>query len=368
LGIQNDAAKGRSKRSKVRQVSVNALTIGDVLGKTIFSSSGRVLLGKGVKLSPLYIARLRDMGISILYVEDDRFNDVIIEEVISEEHHREAMGVLEKSTRAVRLGKNLDGFELKRVINNIVEEILFKKDILVSMMDMRSLDNQMFAHSVNVCVLATVLGKAMLLDREKLDTLAVGAILHDIGKVQLDPKLISRGTNLTPEEGELLKTHTTLGFEDLRKRKDLSLVIAHIAFQHHEHMNGTGYPRQLKEGEIHPLSQIVAIADLYDKFTSDYSGVKRMMPYEACEILMGLAGTLYPLEMVRLFLKNIAAYPTGVTVRLNTQEIGVVVDQNLSMPARPVVRVFDESEFGSNAMKEYNMVEKRTIFIQEVLG
>ena len=352
----------------MRQVGVNSLTIGDILGKTIFSSSGRVLLGKGVKLTPLYIAKLRGMGISILYIEDDRFDDVIVEDVISEENRREAMGILEKSMQSVRLGKNLDEFHIKKIISKIVEEILFKKDILMSMMDMRSFDNQMFAHSVNVCVLSTVLGKAMFLDREKLETLAIGAILHDIGKVQMDPKLFSGAANLTPEEGELLKTHTSLGFEELRKRKDLSLVIAHIAFQHHEHMNGTGYPRRLKEGEIHPLAQIVAIADLYDRFTSDYSDLKRIMPYEACEILMGLAGTLYPFEMVRLFLKNIAAYPTGVTVRLNTGEIGVVVDQNLSMPSRPIIRVFDESDFGQNVVKEYNMVEKRTVFIQETLS
>lgn len=83
---------------------------------------------------------------------------------------------------------------------------------------------------------------------------------------------------------------------------------------------------------------------------------------------MGLAGTLYPLEMVRQFLKNIAAYPTGISVRLNTGEIGVVVDQNLSMPTRPIIRVFDESEFGQNDVKEYDMVEKRTIFIEKVLG
>ncbi|SDG87754.1 HD-GYP domain-containing protein [Desulfosporosinus hippei] len=351
----------------MRQVSVNSLKMGDILGKTIFSSTGRVLLGKGVKLTPLYIAKLRDMGISILYIEDDRFDDVIVEDVISEEHRREAMEILEKSTRSVRLGKDLDGFDLKRIINKIVEEILFKKDILVNMMDMRSLDNQMFAHSVNVCVLSTILGKALMLDREKLETLAIGAIMHDFGKIHLDPKLISK-VDLTEEEIEVLKTHTILGFEDLRKRKDLNLVVAHIAFQHHEHINGTGYPRRLKEGEIHPLAQIVAIADLYDKLTSDHSNVKRIMPYEACEILMGLAGVLYPLEMIRIFLKNIAAYPTGVTVRLNTGEIGVVVDQNLSMPARPIVRVFDESEFGSNAVKEYNMVGKRTIFIQEVLS
>lgn len=351
----------------MRQVGVNSLKIGDILGKTILSSSGRILLGKGVKLTPLYIAKLKDMGISILYIEDEHFNDVIVEDIISEEHRRQAIQVLEKSMRSVRLGKNLDGSELRRITNKIVEEIMFKKDILMSMMDMRSMDNQMFAHSVNVCVLSTVLGKAMFFDREKLETLAIGAMLHDIGKMQLDSKLLRNNDDLNPEEVELLKTHTTLGFEDLRKRKDFSLVIAHIAFQHHENMNGTGYPRHLKEGEIHPFAQIVAIADLYDKFTTDQSGIKRIMPYEACEILMGLAGTLYPLEMVRLFLKNIAAYPTGVTVRLNTGEIGVVVDQNLSMPARPIVRVFDGSEFGSNNIKEYDMVEKRTIFIDEIL-
>jgi len=351
----------------VRQVSVNSLTMGDVLGKTIFSSSGRILLGKGVKLTPLYIAKLKDMGISILYIEDDRFNDVIVEDVINEEHRREAMDILEKSTRSVRLGKELDGFDLKKIIRKIVEEILFKKDIIVNMMEMRSLDNQMFAHSVNVCVLSAIIGKAMLLDRDKLENLAIGAILHDIGKIHLAPKLSTKN-DLTAEEAELLKTHTTLGFEELRKRKDLNLAVAHIAFQHHEHMNGTGYPRHLKESDIHPLAQIVAIADLYDKITSDQSGVKRIMPHEACEILMGLAGVFYPLEMVRVFLRSIAAYPTGITVKLNTGEIGVVVDQNLSMPARPIVRVFDGSEFGSNEMKEYNMVEKRTIFIQEVLS
>ncbi|WP_434512642.1 HD-GYP domain-containing protein [Desulfitobacterium sp. AusDCA] len=352
----------------MRQIGVNNLKIGDVLGKTIYSSRGRVLLGKGVKLTPLFISKLRDMGISIVYIEDDRFDDIVVEDVITEEQRWEAMDLIERSSQAVRLGKDLDGFELKRIVGNIVEQILFKKDILVSLMDIRSRDNQMFAHLVNVCVLSVVLGKAMLLDKEKLETLAIGALLHDIGKMQLDPQLINRTENLSSQEMEQMKKHTFFGFEELRKRKDFSLVVAHIAFQHHENVNGTGYPRQLKEGEIHPLAQIVAITDLFDKLTSDNSGMKRVMPYEACEILMGLVGKYFPLEPVRLFLRNIAAYPTGITVRLNTGEIGVVVDQNLSMPARPVVRVFDDTDPNSNKGKEYDMIECRTIFITEVLS
>lgn len=352
----------------MRQVGVNSLKIGDVLGKTIYSSKGRILLGKGVKLTPLYIGKLRDMGISIVYIEDDRFNDVVVEDVITEEHRREAMEIIERSSQAVRLGKDLDGFELKKMINKIVEEILFKKDILLNVMDIRSRDNQMFAHSINVCVLSTVLGKAMLLDKEKVETLAIGALLHDIGMMQLDPKLLNKTEDLSPEEIEQVKTHTTLGFEELRKRKEFSLVVAHIAFQHHEHLNGSGYPRHLKEGEIHPLAQIVGLADLYDKLTTDHSGLKRVMPHEACEILMGLVGKVFPLDIVRLFLKNIAAYPTGVTVRLNTGEIGVVVDQNPSMPSRPVVRVFEDTEFSAGKAKEYDMIQHRTVFISEVLS
>lgn len=352
----------------MRQVSVNSLKIGDVLGKTIYSSKGRVLLGKEVKLTPLYIGKLKDMGISIVYIEDERFDDVVVEDVITEQQRWEAMELIEKSSQAVRLGKDLNGFELKNIVSKIVEEIMFKKDILVSLMDIRSRDNQMFAHAVNVCVLSVVLGKAMLLDKEKLETLAIGALLHDIGKMQLEPELVSKTEDLTPKEIDRLKLHTTLGFEELRKRKDFSLVVAHIAFQHHEHLSGTGYPRQLKDGEIHPLAQIVALTNLYDNLTADNSGLKRVMPHEACEILMGLVGKIFSLELVRLFLKNIAAYPTGVTVRLSTGEIGVVVDQNLSMPARPIVRVFEDAELNSSKGKEYNMVEYRTLFITEVLS
>ncbi|AGA69575.1 putative domain HDIG-containing protein [Desulfitobacterium dichloroeliminans LMG P-21439] len=352
----------------MRQVSVNTLKIGDVLGKTIYSSNGRVLLGKGVKLTPLYISKMRDMGITIVYIEDDRFEDVVPEDIIDEDNRRQAIEIIEQASQAIRVGKDIDDFHLRNMVSKIVEEIMFKKDILVNMMDIRSKDNHTFAHSVNVCVLATVLGKVMLLDKEKLETLAIGALLHDIGMVHLPQSLLEKHDSLTEEEEELVKTHTKLGFEELRKRKDLNLVVAHIAFQHHEYIDGTGYPRQLRGDEIHPLAQIVAIANLYDKLTSDHSGMERIMPHEGCEVLMGLVGKAFPLEPVRLFLRNIAAYPSGSTVRLNTGEIGVVVNQNPSIPARPVVRVFDDMKFEVGQAKEYNMVEKRTIFITEVLS
>lgn len=352
----------------MRQVSVNRLKEGDVLGRTIFSNNGRVLLGRGINLTSPYIARLKELGISIVYVDDEETKDVIIEDVISEENRREAIISLEHSGEAVRIGKDLDGFKVKKVVKNIIEDILFQKEIFLSLTDMRSYDNQVYAHSVNVCVLATILGKALELNNENLETLAIGALLHDIGTVKLPKELIIKREAYSPQELNLYKTHTVHGFEILRSKHELNLLSAHIALQHHEWINGSGYPRKLSGKGIHFLAQIVGLADFYDNLVHDGPGHSRIIPHEACEILMGCANKLFPHQLVVAFLKHIAAYPTGCTVKLNTGEIGIVVDQNKSLPMRPIVRVLiADKELVDIKAKEYNLVEDLTTFIESIL-
>lgn len=352
----------------MRQVSVNRLKTGDILGRTIYSNHGRVLLGRGVALSPPYIVRLRELGITIVHIDDEETRDIIINDVISEEHRREATISIEQSCEAVRIGKDFSGFEVKKAISHIVEDILFQKDILLSLMDMRSFDNQMFSHAVSVSVLSTVLGKALGLDKENLDALAVGALLHDIGTVTLPKELISKRAPFTPQEMALYKTHTQHGFDILREKRELSLLSAHIAFQHHEWQNGSGYPRQLTGDHIHSLAQIVGIADFYDNLVNEGPGHSRTLPHVACEIIMGSAGKLFDHDLVITFLKHVAAYPTGCTVKLNSGEIGIIVDQNKSLPTRPIVRVLaGDSDLAYVQVKEYDLVEARTTFIEGIL-
>ena len=353
----------------MRQVSVNSLKVGDMMGRTIYSGQGRVLLGRGVLLTLPYIARLRELGISIVYIDDEETRDIIIEDVVSEEHRREAIISFEQSSEAVRLGKDFSGFEVKKAISNIVEDILYQKEIFLSLVDMRSFDNQMFSHAVSVCVLATVLGKALGLDRENLEALAIGALLHDIGTVKQPKQLIHKRVPLTSQETSLYQTHTVNGFEILKAKRELSLLSAHVALQHHERMNGSGYPRQLLGERIHHLAQIVGIADFYDNLVNGAPGHQKMLPHEACEIVMGSAGTLFPQDLVVMFLKHVAAYPTGCTVKLNTGEIGIVVDQNKSLPMRPIIRVLagDDTLTAFVKAREYNLVEKHTTFIESIL-
>ncbi|MEL1135609.1 HD domain-containing phosphohydrolase [Desulfitobacterium sp. THU1] len=352
----------------MRQLSTHRLQEGDILGRTIYANDGRVLLGKGMALSDSYINRLNKLGINIVYIDDELSKDIVIEDVISEEHRREAMSSLDNAVQAVKVGKDFDGFSAKKSIDNIIQDILFQKDIFIGLTDMRTYDNHVFAHSVNVCVLSTVLGKALQLDHESLQGLAIGALFHDIGTVKLPKELLKKRTPFTPEEAELYKTHTTHGFDILRTKRELNLLSAHIAFQHHEHFNGDGYPRKLEGDSIHQWAQIVGIANFYDNLVNDGPGHTHIAPYEACEVLMGSAEKFFPKDLIITFLKHIAAYPTGCTVKLSTGEIGIVVDQNKSLPMRPIVRVvLADDDFSNAQAKEYNLVEERTLFIESIL-
>ncbi|MCM1565529.1 MAG: HD-GYP domain-containing protein [Dehalobacter sp.] len=352
----------------MRQVSVNRLQKGDVLGRTIFSHNGRSLLGKGVTLTQPYIDRLKELGISIVYVDDDETKDIVIEDVISEENRREAMNSIEHSAEAVRIGKDLNGFQVKKTVNNIIGDVLFQEKIFLSLTDMRSYDNQVYAHSVSVCVLSTILGKALGLDKDTLEALAVGALLHDIGTVKLPKELVAKREAFTPKENDLYQTHTIHGYEILRNKPELNLLSAHIALQHHEWLNGNGYPRKLSGRRLHVLAQIVGVADFYDNLVNDGPGHSRIVPHEACEIVMGCANKLFSQQLVVTFLKHIAAYPTGCTVKLNTGEVGIVVDQNKSLPMRPIIRVLIADKGLAHVQaKEYNLVEDLTTFIVSIV-
>ncbi|MHB8072253.1 HD-GYP domain-containing protein [Desulfosporosinus fructosivorans] len=351
----------------MREVSVERLNEGDVLAKEVYSSNGKVLLGKGVVLNSMYIARLRALGVYGIYIDDELTSDIIIEDVISDQHRHEAMAAIEKSCKNIQTQKDNES-GIKESISNIVQDILFQKEIMISLMDMRNIDNRVYAHSVNVCVLSTVLGKGLGLAVDKLNELALGALLHDVGIVNLPKEVINKRGPFTKEERDIYQTHALHGYDLIRSKKETSIIIAHMAYQHHEWTNGKGYPRQLKGAAIHPLAEIVAVADFYDCLIHGSPGIPRVLPHVACEILMANAGVRFRQELIHIFLKYIAAYPTGYTVKLNNGETGVIVGQNKGLPTRPIVRIFN-GKINRKQVRviEYNLVEERTLFVEYII-
>jgi len=212
----------------------------------------------------------------------------------------------------------------------------------------------LYMHSLNVCVYSTLLGIAYGYNRDEQSTLGLGALLHDVGKTRIPMDVLLKPGNLSNAEFSEMKRHTEQGFKLLKDEPNIPLLAAHCAFQHHERMDGSGYPRGIRGNEIHEYAKWIGIVDSYDAMTSHRVYRNAMLPHQAVEILYSGSGTLYDTEMLKLFRDKVAIYPVGITVRLNSGHRGVVVDINAASVHRPVIRILTD-EGGKDIQVPYDM-------------
>ena len=201
----------------------------------------------------------------------------------------------------------------------------------------------------------------------KLMELGMGVMLHDVGKIKIPENILNKKGKLTPEEYEIIKKHSKFGFEILRRTHDLSLLSAHIAFQHQERWDGSGYPRGLKETQIHEYGRIAAIADVYDALTSKRIYRTAKQPYEAYEYMVAKSGSEFEPSLInKVFKRCIAPYPTGTGVRLSNGQRGNIVRQNPEFPTRPFVRITHQRESRLSMPIEYNLLEHPSLMIEAI--
>lgn len=350
----------------MRYVSIDHVEQGEKLGKHIFASDGRILLSDGVTLTIGLISKLRQMGVSSIFVKDDRFADVKMEEVVSETTKRKAISALASSIQFIQNDTQMDGKSISTIVDKMIEEVMSNSDVLFHLTDIRTKDNDLFVHLVNVCIMSVMIGVQVGLPKQRIQELAVGALLHDIGKMvgEVKKRDIPIGYD---RNDELMQHHSWKGFNTLRKAQDLSTLSAHIALAHHENVDGTGKPRGMSGNDIHFLAKIVAVANDYDHLVSDSEDDLALFPHEACERIMGLSNFRYDHNVVWKFLRCIAIYPSGVQVKLSDGSIGVVTGQHKGLPQRPIVRTFrpDGDDFLFN---EVDLAKETTIFITKVFA
>lgn len=183
-----------------------------------------------------------------------------------------------------------------------------------------SCDNYTFTHSVEVCVIALLIGSVMGLNRNQLEILGVSAILHDIGKALTDYRILHKPTKLKPDEYEKVKLHTKDGYEMLKTRTNISFVIPHIALQHHEREDGSGYPRGLTGKRIHPFAKIIAVADVFTAMTSERIYQRPVHPSFAIQEICSNSPVKFHRTAVDCFTKIAAPYVRGDVLRLNNDQ------------------------------------------------
>lgn len=343
----------------MKNTNIDQVEPGEYLGRTIFSSNGTILLSAGVQLTVYMINTLKRIGATLVYIKDPNFEDVEIPEVLSDETKRLVLRKMTETFDSIRSGKNFDTRSISTSADQVLEDVVRNKEVLLQLSDIRTKDNHMYVHAMNVCLIATMIGMNMGLNQIQLKELSIGAMLHDIGKVE----------RLTDDESaDPKRHHTWRGFELLKQKQELNLLIAHVSLQHHEQPDGEGFPRKLIGDQIHLYAQIVTVANVYDNLLYDLKKSKQLLPHEACEQMMAMSGTKLDREVLVQFMRTVSIYPTGSSVRLSTKETGVVAGQHRGLPGRPIIRVVEHDANNEIIVKEVDLAKETTLFVEQVLS
>ncbi|NQZ25111.1 MAG: HD-GYP domain-containing protein [Colwellia sp.] len=256
--------------------------------------------------------------------------------------------------------KTINVLEAKESTDAIVDSIFRNQDALACMTRLRIKDEYLVEHSLNVSILMTLFAKHLAFDREIIEKLALGAFLHDIGKVLVPPEILHKPGKLTPQEYEVMKSHVDLGLEVLKENPDLPELVIEIVQQHHERLDGKGYPKQLTKQQISQVGRMIAIVDSYDAMTADRVYKVGMHPIKAFKILMKDAPDSYDNTLVEQFVNCLGIYPIGTLVKLTSGKLGLISRLNKNQPLLPFVRVFYNTRLNQAiAMEELDLSQTK---------
>lgn len=316
----------------------------EVLGKNILTNDGKILLRSGVSLNSRYVEKLKELGVFFVYVEDARLDDILNEDEELTELKQTAIHNMSKIMKNVYTCNSREVKDSLNIVEDMVDYIIRMGDVNTSLYDIRTYDNYTYVHSLDTCIMASFLGLTNGFNERELKDLAIGAILHDIGKVKVDNKIITKSGALSEEEFKEIRKHPEYGEEILKKNLRIPDNAIKAVIQHHERIDGRGYPYGLVDKEISKFGKIVCICDVYDAVSNDRVYRRKFSPNEAYELILAGSGTAFDSGIVLNFRETFAVYPLGCCVKLSNSVEGYVIRQNRNFPDRPVIRVLYDSE------------------------
>lgn len=251
-----------------------------------------------------------------------------------------AMQAVEGLEQQLKAGQMPSQDAVKRVVDELLDRLAAKAQDLNNGIELR-ITNQPHAkaHPVNVMMLSAVMGMGLGYTKEDLRTLAVGALFHDIGKTAIAPEVLHKQGPLTPQDIELLRAHPLIGKRIMDKLPWANPTMGQIVYQHHERMNGSGYPLRLQGAQILEMSRIVAVAEVYDSLVSDTEWRPRYAPELAYNLIKGGEKEGYDPNVIRAFCRVIFPYPLHSFVLLDDNSVGQVVQVNRANPVRPLLKI-----------------------------
>lgn len=350
----------------MRKILVDAIKGNEILARDIYSDMDAVLMSAGVMLKKEYANKLKALNIKYIYVEDDLAKGVCEDEIIELQVKQQYQSTVKDALQKFACCGDAKLEGLKKVAEDVIFGLLEKPEIIFNMEGVRQKNELTYSHSLNVCALSVFIALRMKLSREKVEEIAVGSLLHDIGFtfVGIDYQHF-QNVNITEKELREVKKHVIYGYTALEKEKWLSNTAKNIILSHHERLDGSGYPMHIKGDKISIENKIVAVCDEFDHLVYGFL-MPAMKVHEAIEYIVAQARVKYDVQVVQVFNESVAPFPNGTIVLTNEGETGIVLKQNYGFPARPTIRlIYNKNGEAFKQWNEKDLTKDLTTFIMD---
>ena len=324
-----------------KRIDLRRAKPGMVLASPVLSENGRVIINEDVALTEAILQNLATWQIPAVSIWDEEELPRQFSATHFADEYDNTVQLVDSAFASMRFCGELPLAEMQQ---NVVGSVLQMTETIGAMHHlhaMRRLGEYTIHHSVGVSVICGVLGKWLGYEGTALRDLVLAGLLHDIGKTQIPEELIAKPEKLTDEEMAQMKQHSALAIELLRKTETATMDVVLAILQHHERMDGSGYPNKLRGDQIHPYARILAVADLYDAVTNDRPFQPKISPFSAARLIAGDMYDKLDTATSATFLEHLRDQFTGCQVQLSDGRMAEVILIGSDYTFHPVVKTQD---------------------------
>lgn len=350
----------------MRSIDISKVQPGMTLARTIINDNMIVVLAENTLLSMAHITRLKFLGIQTIHIKDSydlNPQNLIVQSMLSRSHafardYQTVLKSVEELFAITEKTKEVPAVKMKKMVGETLSPMAKESGIIDYLYDLKHINNSAYNHSLRVSILSGVLAKWLHYSDAAINEVILAGFLHDIGKTQLDQKIMEKNVeNLTDTEREIYMQHTLDGFHLLAENPDLPDGVKRTTLQHHERIDGSGFPFNSYDLEIHDYAKIVAIADLYDNMTTEREGFLKQTPFSAMQKIRKQMFTDLDPKVCMAFLLNVQQSFIGSSVLLSDKTKGTIIQYPNDYAGLPVIRLTSDEVIDLNFHPELSVIE-----------